>query len=214
MRKKYFVLLIIILIGVICFIFTKKLTKKNITGNNMNSQEIVNYILDISSYEATIDVEVNSNKNITKYELKQKYVKPDIVVQEVLQPENIKGVKIIKKENELIIENTKLGLKKILNGYDYIANNSMDLNTFIDLYRNSKNSNYKEKDSLIVMETEYNGDIQKLFIDKKDIKPIKMEIRDNNKKNSIYISYKEITFNNTKREEILAFENIMKNEQT
>ncbi len=213
MKKKFLILFTIVLLGMIIFIITKKTTKKNLFGNNRNSQEIVDYILDISSYEAIIDVEINSNKNKTKYELSQVYVKPDIFIQEVIKPENIKGVKIVRNGNELTLDNTKIGIRKIINDYDCINNNRMDLNTFIEIYNNNNNSSYKEKNEIIIMDTKFEGISQKLFINKKDEKPIKMEIIDNNKKNSIYILYKEITFNKTKKEEILAFENRIKNKQ-
>ena len=39
----------------------------------MNSQEIVDYILKISSYKAKVTIQVNSNKNTNKYVLKQEY---------------------------------------------------------------------------------------------------------------------------------------------
>ena len=66
---------------------------KNINiGNNTNSQEIVNYILNISSYEAKITVEIESNKNKNQYIIKQKYQKPDISTQEIIEPSNIEGV--------------------------------------------------------------------------------------------------------------------------
>ena len=47
------------------------MTKKTKNGNNMNSQEIVDYILNINSYKAQITVEVKSNKNTNKYVIKQ-----------------------------------------------------------------------------------------------------------------------------------------------
>ena len=51
----------------------KNKTAKNLKiGNNSSSQEIVDYILNISSYETQIEVEVKSNKNSNKYKMKQK----------------------------------------------------------------------------------------------------------------------------------------------
>ena len=43
-------------------------------------------------------MEVKSNKNTNKYILKQQYISPDVATQEVLEPSNISGIKIIKKE--------------------------------------------------------------------------------------------------------------------
>ena len=93
----------------IFYIFFKEKTAKNLKiGNNSSSQEIVDYILNISSYEATINVDVTSNKNTNKYILKQQYISPDVATQEVLEPSNISGIKIIKKGNDLKLENTSL----------------------------------------------------------------------------------------------------------
>ena len=77
-------------------------TAKNLKiGNNSSSQEIVNYILNISSYETQIEVEVKSNKNSNKYKMKQTYIDNQNNTQEVLEPSNIQGVKII-KENKIL----------------------------------------------------------------------------------------------------------------
>ena len=92
----------------IIFLLNKTNVKK--IGNNSTSQEIVDYILNISSYEAKIEVEVKSNKNTNKYILKQQYISPDVATQEVLEPSNISGIKIIKKGNDLKLENTSLNL--------------------------------------------------------------------------------------------------------
>ena len=78
----------------IIFFFINK-TKKIKFGNNSSSQEIINNILNISSYETKIEVDVNSNKNANKYIIKQKYVAPDISEQEVLEPKNIEGIKCL-----------------------------------------------------------------------------------------------------------------------
>ena len=104
MKKKniFIFLVIIIMIGIISFFifFHTKTAKNSKIGNNISSQEIVDYILNISSYEATIEVEVNSNKNKNLYILKQQFIEPDIVKQEILEPNNIAGVKMIKNGNQ------------------------------------------------------------------------------------------------------------------
>ena len=118
MNKKKIILFIgiLIIVGIaIYFIFFHKNTAKNLKiGNNTTSQEIVNYILDINSYEVQIEVEVTSNKNKNKYKMKQKYIKPDMITQEKIEPENIKGIKLIKNKNQLKIENSNLNLTKII----------------------------------------------------------------------------------------------------
>ena len=104
-------------------------------GNNKNSQEIIEDILNISSYETVIEVEVTSNKNTNQYVIRQKYISPDISEQEILEPANIKGIKIIKKENKLTLENSNINITKIYNDYEYMTDNCLDLNTFIENYK-------------------------------------------------------------------------------
>ena len=135
MNKKKIILFIgiLIIVGIaIYFIFFHKNTAKNLKiGNNTTSQEIVNYILDINSYEVQIEVEVTSNKNKNKYKMKQKYIKPDMITQEIIEPENIKGIKLIKNKNQLKIENSNLNLTKIIENYEFMEDNCLDLISFI-----------------------------------------------------------------------------------
>lgn len=167
-------------------------------GNNSSSQEIINNILNISSYETKIEVDVNSNKNANKYIIKQKYVAPDISEQEVLEPKNIEGIKIVKNKNELKVENTKMNLIKIYNDYEYMTDNCLDLNAFIEDYKIMGKEIYEDKDNEIILTIENKSEKyhknRTLYISKETGKPTKMEIKDNNKKTLIYILYKEVEF--------------------
>ena len=79
LKKVAFLIIILILIFIILFtIFNKNESKKQKIGKNSSSQDIVDYILDISSYETIIEVEINSNKNNNKYMLKQQYIKDKV----------------------------------------------------------------------------------------------------------------------------------------
>ena len=73
MKKKYWLILLIVVIVVGGIIFYKNTVKDSKCGNNKTSQEIVDYILNISSYEVQVTVNVTSNKNSNKYILKQTY---------------------------------------------------------------------------------------------------------------------------------------------
>lgn len=206
--KKFIILIFIILIFSI--IFYNKTAKNFKTGNNSSNQEIVNYILNISSYETMIDVEVNSNKNTNKYIIKQKYIKPNILEQEVIEPTNISGLKIIKNDNEIKLENTRLNISKIYNDYEYIAENCLDLSTFIEEYKNQKEQKYEEKNNQLIMEVRDNENNKYtqnklLYIDKNTMKPVKMEIKDDSKKTTVYILYNEVKINSLDKQNILAF---------
>ena len=202
MNKNKILKIIMIIISImaiffITFFFITK-SKKIKIGNNSSSQEIIENILNISSYEGIIEVEVNSNKNVNKYIIKQTYIAPNISEQGILEPENIKGIKITKTESEIKVENTNLNMTKIYNNYPYMADNCMDLNTFIENYKKNGKQEYEEKDSEIILEVEFEENpytkYRTLYISKETGKPTKMEIKDNSKKTLIYILYKEVKF--------------------
>ena len=176
----------------------KKVVKIGESGNTKTSQEIVDYILNISSYEANITVEVKSNKNFNKYILNQKYINPNKNTQEVIEPSNIAGVKIIKEENNLVIENSNLNLTTFYENYNYIADNCLDLNTFIDEYKVQAESTYEENDESIIMKTSSDSKYNKtkiLYVDKKSYKPTKLEVKDTNQNTRVYILYNEVKIN-------------------
>lgn len=216
MKKITKILISIILVIILgCFIFYKFFynnTAKNLQiGNNSSSQEIVDYILNVSSYEAVVHVEVQSNKNTNKYILKQQYLEPNISVQEVIEPTNISGVKITRNGNQLKIENAKLNLSTIFNEYQYLSDNVLDLNTFIEAYKTNSDSKYQEKENEIVMTAKIrksDRDIKEesLYINRESVLPTRMEIKDTNKNTNIYILYNEVSINSLKKENVLAFE--------
>ena len=204
-NKKLKLMLIIGLISIIIIMIVVIKNKNGTTkiskiGNNSSSQEIVDYILNIESYNSEVDVEIKSNKNSNKYKLKQNYIKDEKSIQEVVEPQNIQGVKIINEKNNLKIENTNLSLTKIIENYQDIANNQLDLSTFITDYKNNNNSKFTEKENKIIMETTSQNESQyrkyeTLYISKENGKPEKMEIKDTNPNVIIYIIYNEININ-------------------
>ena len=197
-KKNWFILLaVIVVIGLgLFFVFFPKRTAKNIKiGNNSSSQEIVDYILNISSYETTIEVEVQSNKNKNQYILKQQYKNPDWSSQEVIEPSNIAGIKIIKEGKQLKIENTNLSLNSIFEHYDYMSDNVLDLSCFIENYKTDSKASWKEENNQIRMTTQKEQEQKALWVDKATGKPTKMEIKWTNKNHKIYISYNEVNIN-------------------
>ena len=198
-NKKILILAIIlvIIIMIVIFIFFKNNTAKSFKiGNNTSSQEIVDYILNIKSYETVVDVETKSNKNENKYVIKQSYNGEDENSQEILEPSNIEGVKIVRSGKTLKLENTNLKLTSIFENYDYLSQNCLDLSSFIDEYKNDANSKWEEKNGEIIMKTNLSKDMKKeLYISKENGKPLKMNIEDTNKKTAIYILYREVNVN-------------------
>lgn len=205
------IIIVLLIVGIAIFIKINNKTAKNSKiGKNSSSQEIVDYILNISSYKTEIDVEVKSNKNSNKYKMKQEYINNENNTQEVLEPSNIQGIKIIKEGNNLKVENTKLSLTKIIEEYKDITQNNLDLIDFIENYKNNPNSKWKEENSQIIMETttQTENNYQKyktLYISKEKQEPTKMEIKDTNQNTIIYIIYKEIKINKIAEQKVFAF---------
>lgn len=219
-KKKIFILIAIVLILVLIFaiaFFIKNNYKNFKIGNtniNKNIKEIEEYILNISSYSAKISVEVQSNKNKNKYMISQQYIAPNIEKQVVEEPSNIAGLETIYDGKDLKINNTKLNLNTIYENYQYITNNYLWLNSFIEDYKNGietgKNDLKEEKDA-VIMETKNSDEgnkyicYKRLYIDKKTCNPIKMLVQDINQNTIVYISYNEIKINGLKENDVLAF---------
>ena len=194
-KKKFFTILItIIFVLILLFaIFYKNMFNSVNIGHNNSSQEIVDNILNISSYSAIIKVKIEGNKNQNQYKIKQEYVSPSQNSQEVLEPSNIKGTTITKENDKLIIENTQLNLSSIIDNYSYISDNNLDLSSFVADYKEDKKAYFEEKDEIIL---HTNLNIKKsLYIDRETGLPIKMEIIDANKSNKVYILYNEVEIN-------------------
>ena len=205
-RKKLIVIICLIIISLIFIIFFTKNNYKNFkTGNNMsnkNIEEIEEYILNISSYEATIQVTIESNKNTNKYVLFQQYISPNKSKLIMLEPSNIAGLEITNDGNNLTITNTKLNLNNVYDNYEYVVGNQMSLETFISEYKTCKEQNkaklYEENDEYILeANVEQNKYIynKRLYISKKTGNPTKLLIQDVNEKTLVYILYNEIKIN-------------------
>lgn len=199
-KKKIFLFIIIILVilGIALFI-NKKMTKNKKSVNNMSSQEIVDYILNINSYKANATVQINSNKNSNKYILKQEYNQNESI-EEILEPSNIKGIKIINKEGNLIVENSNLNLSTIFENYQILEENYLDLSTFINECKESNNYKYEEENDSLIIKLKSNKDNKYiknkiLYINKSKAIPTKLVIEDDNKKIQVNIEYNEIELN-------------------
>lgn len=202
-----FLFTIIIFLIIFILIFYINVSKKSKIGHTNNSQEIVENILNISSYNATISVKIVSNKNENNYIIKQEYQSQDFNSQEVIEPTNIAGTKIIREGNKLTLENSRLNLSSIIENYQYISANSLDLSSFIEDYKNDSKSNYEENQNEIKMyavcntnnnldnnlSNNANSKCRKtLYIDKKTNLPTRLEIEWTNKNNKVYILYNEV----------------------
>ena len=216
MEKKKLIIILgilaVLVTSVIIYFFIKNNYKNLKSGNNMsnkNLKEIEEYILSIRSYNAKIEVEIQSNKNKNKYVLEQKYAEPNVQKQIVLEPSNIEGLETIFDGNNLKINNTKLNLSTIYENYSDVTSNFLWLNTFTEEYKKmieTGKQNIIEQNGIIIMEIKDADELnKKLYIDRKTGKPIKMQIKNVSKNTTVYILYNEIEINSLKRDDVLAF---------
>lgn len=196
-NKKYLKIIIFIVLIILLSFFCWKVIKKHKTGNNTNSQEVVDYILNIKSYKTKITAQVNSNKNKNIYIIKQEYNIENGSIQEVIEPANIAGIKIIRKDDKITLENTNLNLSNVFENYKGLEENSLDLICFIEDYKKQEKSSFEENTNEIIMKTKNNNKYYQnkiLYIDKENKKPTKMIVEDNSKNIVINIQYNEIEF--------------------
>ncbi len=195
--KKKLLIFFLIIIFILIFIFIKFEYKNIKWGNNISKSDNID-ILNISSYEAEVTVEVHSNKNINKYLMKQKYIKPNIFEMEVLEPNNIKGLTIKCDGENTEIENSLLDIKMEYENFNGKFS-TLSLISFINYYKNGIESETEETENEIIMKTKINVNryqtYQKLYLNKNSKLPTKMEILDSNKEITVYILYNEIKVN-------------------
>ena len=194
--KKKIIISISILIALFLIILCVKFSN---FGNNNINQDSVKDIFNMQEYEAEIEATITSNKNENKYKIKEQYTKSEEkATQEVLEPEDLKGVKIIKQGAKITLENTQLNLSKIFEECNGIVESDMNLLTFIKNYKeNTQQSSMEEKNKEIILKTKSNSNNKHLenkvlYIDKTTGKPTKMEIKDTNKKTIVYIVYNKV----------------------
>ena len=202
MKKKIFITIIFFAIFFLIFylIFNYKSLKN---GNNniriKNEEDVNDYILNISNYEAKIEVIVKSNKNENKYIINQKCMN-NYSYQE-MEYENNKKIIIEHKDNKVIIRNTSLKLEKIYESWEFLIENNLFLTTFVENFKETDekeilvNENYYVVNLKLKNISDKNVAYKSLYINKNNGKIEKLEIYDINKNRTIYILYKEITIN-------------------
>ena len=137
--------------------------------------------------------------------MKQEYEKQgeqEIAKQEVLLPENLKGVQIIKKQNQLEVKNTTLNLSKIYEKYQDMTKNDLWLDDFLEEYQESVSKQRSEEENVVIFQIDPNTNPyqkqKRLYVSKETGKPQKLVVEDMNQKNKVYILYKEIEMRSVK----------------
>ena len=198
-KKKIILIIIVILTFAITLTFLILNYKNSKNGNNTTSkseEDIVNNILNIKNYSARLDITIETNKNKTKYIVSQK-IENGVATQEVEEPENIAGIKTEYDGTNLKISNNKLNLETTFQNYNYVVENRLWLDSFIEEYKTIQNTKKQIINNEIILEVRKNDSpynvIKKLYIDKNNGMPTKMIVQDINQKTLVYILYTEIT---------------------
>lgn len=190
-----FIIIILVSITIFCFLYYKN-GKNGNTIINKSEEEIIESILNMKSYQAKLDITIETNKNKTQYSVSQT-LENGKAKQEVLEPSNIAGVITEYDGENLKIKNNKLNLETTFQNYQYIVENRLWLDSFIEEYKTKENTKLTSEENQIVLEVKTQEDsynvYKKLYIDKKTAKPIKMMVQDINQKTLVYILYTEIT---------------------
>lgn len=202
MRKRFQILsfIIIIILALLIYnfsIITNYKTMQN--GNNKNIQEIEQYILNVTSYKAKINVTVSSNKNANFYEFEQEVRGQSYSKQLALLPDSLAGMEILYENGVITIQNTQYSLSSIYENYPFISTNFLFLTSFIEGYRNSETKKIVEIDGKVQMSyiskiNKYNNK-QILYINKATLEPEKLQVYDINNELKVDIKYNEIELN-------------------
>ena len=194
MRKKYIILAIILVLFFLIFYYKNSKLGNNII--NLDEKNIENILSNNLKYTSKVKVKVYSNKNENEYNLK---ISEDgeYNLLEAIGNNNISGLKIEKKNEDLIVKNSKLKLEKIYENYKELTDNSLFLSSFVKEYLETKNKEKIEKDGEIVIKIvlkNYNKYIKykELYINKENAKPKKLIIKDSNKQVKTSIEYTNI----------------------
>ena len=192
-------IIIIIVALLICNFFVKTNYKTEQNGNNKSIQEIEQYILNVTSYKAKINVTVSSNKNANFYEFEQEVRGQSYSKQLALSPDSLAGMEIIYENGVITIQNTQYSLSNIYENYPFISTNSLFLTSFIEGYRNSDSKKIAEVDGKIQMSyiskiNKYNNK-QILYINKAKLEPENLQVYDINNELKVDIKYNEVELN-------------------
>ena len=198
--KKIVVFVVIFCLICVIFYYKNFLFGNNITKNR-SDRNIEEVLSNCDNYVADLTVTVNSNKTQNNYEIHQE-VKDNYSMQEITNGDNIKGVKIELDGENLKISNSNLKLEKVYENYKNMLNNSMFLNSFANDFNNKENEvkSYEENEK-IIFEVKLNSNqntyikYKKLYVNKENLKPEKLEIKNNAQNETICIIYNNVGFN-------------------
>lgn len=194
--KKIYIILVIIFVLIFSIFYYKKSKLGNTIINLSKEKNIENILSNNLKYDAKLKVKIYSNKNENEYNLK---IKEDgeYSLLEVTGNKDISGLRIEKKQGDLIVKDSKLKLEKIYEDYKEFTDNSLLLSSFAKEYQETKDRKEEENDSEFVIKItlkNYNRYIKykELYIDKQNGLPKRLIIKDSSKQVKISIEYTNI----------------------
>ncbi|MFD3155720.1 germination lipoprotein GerS-related protein [Haloimpatiens sp. FM7330] len=192
--KKVLILILIIVLCVISILYFKGKGKKT---NDMN--DVTNILKEIKSYTSDVDIEIVNDKQTLKYKIKQTYSKNEIYK--------------IRLENNRVLsyEKGNIYVDDIENNRKYVINENLDsvfkltfIEKYIKLLYTNENIKYNYKDvngkkyvAVTLDLPGMNKNLSKgvLYIENKTQYPSKLIIYDENNKERIRITYKNLKVN-------------------
>lgn len=207
MKRKIFIIFIIILLILILFFVIRKIKNGN-NISNKSADEIIEYILNIQSYEADVTINITTNKTNNTYKAKQQYLKNEkIYKQKITDDKYLDEMTICYNNETLTITNSKIEPAIVYNKYGELIQNNLSLESFINDYNSNKNSTIEENNEYIILYVpkDDKNNVKSLYINKSTNKISEMIIENGTQKSTTYIEYNEIKINSLQKEDILAF---------
>lgn len=168
------------------------------TGNFVNIQK---KFFELKSFQATVDIEIINNKNITKYTVNQYYIYPNKFRVEVIYPEFLKNLVFINNEKNAWVSNSKVNINdtyywEMVLG---LKGNNTFITEFFSNYVKAEESKMVIKDNKYILSTViFSGntymETERLTISRNGY-PEKLEIFDQGGKTKLILNYREFKMN-------------------
>lgn len=185
---------------IVCVVFTGC----GVIKPKKNFKEISRRLLELSSYTCDVTMRVTNNISTMEYKLKHFYKSPDKYKIEVIAPKELQGQVTIYNGKSSYIYHPGINQYLVTENFS----GSVDYNAFIGSFMNYIRDNDKVKVSsekqgekeLIVLEFEVPQPnsymrFEKLWIDAREVMPLKVEIYRNDGKTSVEVDYYNFVYN-------------------
>ncbi|MBU5292864.1 hypothetical protein KQH90_02275 [Anaerosalibacter bizertensis] len=193
MRKVLSVLFLIIVL--LMFTSCKKTTDEEILNN------IKKNIDDFDNYESISTVVVKSNKGVTSYKFKEVFIKPDKIKLEIIEPKESLGCIIIYDGDKIFLKHPNISQTISMENIKSL-DKSFFIGNFYEKLGHCENPQISIEEEYIIftMDLQNQSDYrysQKVWLNKKDFVPYKLNILDRNGEVNTEIFYENFKYNLT-----------------